>query len=240
MKNTARFTVAVVLLVGMTSFSSVPATAAVTTLKDCAFGTAQVFDVKYTISGGVLDISSATRPYGNVPDDQLAESDWQTGYYVKFLDSISNPGTLALERFDSSNVSQGLLDTTGSFAAYGDDFIFYLGGDYYGTLITTGYGYDYGASASLSITAENPTTAEMLAYTNCLETPLAAGEGRDPDRGGGGGGGGGSGRGGDGGGDTDRLASTGMSGYDVALTGFIAVVAMVVGASVVLRRRIRG
>ena len=240
MNKATRFAAAVVSLVCMVSFSSAPATAVVTTLKDCAFGTAQVFDVKYNFDGGTLNVSETTRPYGNVTDDQLAESDWQTGYYVKFVDSISNPGMLALERFDSGSVSQGLLDTTGSFAAYGDDFIFYLGGDYYGTLITTGYGYDYGASASLSITAENPTTAEMLAYTNCLETPLAAGEGRDPDRGGGGGGGGGNGRGGDGGSDTDRLASTGMSGYDVALTGSIAVVAVVVGASVVLRRRIRG
>jgi len=239
MKNTARFTVAVVSLFGLISFSSAPATAVVTTLKDCAFGTAQVFDVKYNFDGGTLNVSETTRPYGNVTDDQLAESDWQTGYYVKFVDSISNPGMLALERFDSSNVSQGLLDTSGSFAAYGDDFIFYLGGDYYGTLITTGYGYDYGASASLSITEENPTTAEMLAYTNCLETTLAAGESREGDGGGDAGGGGDSGGGGDGrdGGNTNRLASTGVSGVDPVSTGYIAVVAVVVGASVVLRRR---
>jgi hypothetical protein len=229
MNKATRFAAAVVSLVCMVSFSSAPATAVVTTLKDCAFGTAQVFDVKYNFDGGTLNVSETTRPYGNVPDDQLAESDWQTGYYVQFVDSVSNAGTLALERFDSSNVSQGLLDTSGSFAAYGDDFIFYLGGDYYGTLITTGYGYDYGASASLSITEENPTTAEMLAYTNCLETPLAAGERRDPASGGGGGGR-----------DADRLASTGVSGYDPALAGSIAVMVVIVGAGAVLRRRIRG
>jgi hypothetical protein len=225
MKNTARFTVAVVSLFGLISFSSAPATAVVTTLKDCAFGTAQVFDVKYNISDGMLNISSATRPYGNVPDDQLAESDWQTGYYVKFLDSISNPGTLALERFDSSNVSQGLLDTTGSFAAYGDDFIFYLGGDYYGTLIMTEYGYDPGFSARLSVKTEYPTTAEMLAFTNCLETPLAVGEGRNPDNDGD---------------DAEGLAPTGSSGYDPALTGWVAVICVAVGAGAILRRRIRG
>jgi hypothetical protein len=85
----------------------------------------------------------------------------------------------------------------------------------------------------------------MLAYTNCLETTLAEGESRDGDGGGDAGGGGDSGGGGGGGGsrdagDANRLASTGFSGYDPALTGFIGVMTLIVGAGVVLRRRIRG
>jgi hypothetical protein len=248
MKKITQLTAAFASLVFMIGVSSAPATAVVTTIKDCAFGTAQVFDVQWNISGSVatndavLNISDVTRPYGDVPGGQLAAADWQTGYYVQFVDSVSDPGTLALERFNSSNVSQGLLDTTGTFSAYGDDFIFYQGGGMFGTVITTGNGFEYGASASLPITAENPTTAEMLAYTNCLETTLAAGESRDGDGGGddGGGGGGGGGGGSRDAGDANRLASTGFSGYDPALTGFIGVMTLIVGAGAILRRRARG
>ena len=249
MTKSTLLSAAVASLALVFGIQSAPASAVVTTIKDCAFGTAQVFDVQWNISGSVatsdavLNISDVTRPYGDVPGGQLAAADWQTGYYVKFIDSVSDPGTLALERFNSSNVSQGLLDTTGTFSAYGDDFIFYQGGGMWGTVITTGNGFEYGASASLPITAENPTTAEMLAYTNCLETTLAAGESRegggDGGDGGDGGGGGGGGGGGDGrdGGNTNRLASTGVSGLDPVSTGVVAATVVVVGASVVLRRR---
>jgi hypothetical protein len=84
----------------------------------------------------------------------------------------------------------------------------------------------------------------MLAYTNCLETTLAEGESRDGDGGGDDGGGGGAGGGGGGGsrdaGDANRLASTGFSGYDPALAGFIGVMALIVGAGAIMRRRARG
>lgn len=176
----------VALLLGSAS----PASATVTSLTDCAFGPAQVFDVQWNISGGNLNISGITRPYGNVPGGQISSSDWQEGYYVKFVESTAVPGTLALERFNAANVSQGLLDTTGTFRAYGDDFIFYLGGGLWGTVITTGEGFEYGSSASLTVTAENPSDETMRAYTNCLASPLAAGETREEAGGGGGGGGG--------------------------------------------------
>lgn len=241
MTKSTLLSAAVASLALVFGIQSAPASAVVTTIKDCKFGTAQVFDVQWNITGGNLNISDITRPYGDVPGGQLAESDWQTGYYVQFVDSVSDPGTLALERFNASGVSQGLLDTTGTFQAYGDDFIFYLGGGFFGTVITTGNGFAYGDSATLSVTAENPTTAEMLAYTNCLETTLAEGESRDGDGGGDDGGGGGAGGGGGGGsrdaGDANRLASTGVSGLDPVSTGIVAVTVVVVGASVVLRRR---
>jgi hypothetical protein len=199
MKKTTRFTAVIAALSLAFGVSTLPASAVVTTVKDCAFGPAQVFDVQWYISGGNLNISGVTRPYGNV-GGQLSEANWQTGYYLKFIDSTATPGTLALERFNSSDVSQGLLSTTGTFRAYGDDFIFYLGGGFFGTVITTGDGYAYGSSASLPITAENPTTADILAYTNCIETPLAAGENREDVAGDGGSGGGGDNGGGDNGG----------------------------------------
>ena len=130
-KSTAihSFVVAVTLIFA----TAAPAQATVTNIKDCAFGPAQVFDVQYNFSGGNLNISGVDYPYGG--SGQLNSSNWSDGDYVKFVDSVSAPGTLALERFNSSDVSQGLLDATGTFRAYGDDFIFYLGGGFYGTVI---------------------------------------------------------------------------------------------------------
>jgi hypothetical protein len=182
------------------AFTSSSATASVTSLKDCAFGPAQVFDVQYYFSGGNLNISGITRPYGNV-NGQLSASDWTTGYYMKFVDSVSNPGTLALERFNAQGVSQGLVSTYGNFRAYGEDFVFFLGGGFYGTVITTGAGFEYGSSAVLAVTEENPSVETITAYTNCLTTPLAAGEDRDDVDGGGDNGGGDNGGGDNGGGD---------------------------------------
>jgi hypothetical protein len=188
------------------AFTSSSATASVTSLKDCAFGPAQVFDVQYNFSGGNLNISGITRPYGNV-NGQLSASDWTTGYYMKFVDSVSNPGTLALERFNAQGVSQGLVSTYGNFRAYGEDFVFFLGGGFYGTVITTGAGFEYGSSAVLAVTEENPSVETITAYTNCLTTPLAAGEDRDDVDGGGGDGGGDNG-GGDNGGGGETVAPT--------------------------------
>ena len=169
--------------------AAVPAQATVSNIKDCAFGPAQVFDVQYNFSGGNLNISGVDYPYGG--SGQLNSSNWSDGDYVKFVDSVSDPGTLALERFNSSDVSQGLLDATGTFRAIGDDFIFYLGGGFYGTVITTGAGFDYGDAATLAVTEENPSNATALAYTNCIATPISVGGDRDNPGGSGGGGGGG-------------------------------------------------
>jgi hypothetical protein len=174
-------------LVAALVFSPVAtASATVSSLTDCAFGPAQVFDVQWGISGGNLEISSTTRPYGNVPNGQLSSSDWQDGYFVKFVESTSDPGTLAMERFNAAGVSQGFLNTTGTFHAYGEDFIFYLGGGSWGTVITTGEGFAYGASASLPVIEESPSIEVMRGYTNCSASPLGVGEIRDETNGGGG------------------------------------------------------
>jgi hypothetical protein len=157
---------------------TLPAQATVTSALDCKFGPAQVFDVQWYIESGVLHISGVTRPYGTEVNGggQLAAQDWVDGYYVKFVESTSNPGTLGLERFDSTDTSLGLLDNTGVFTALGDDFIFYNGGGSWGTVITTGEGYAYGSSADLTITNDAPTADDVRNYTNCDTTVLAAGQ----------------------------------------------------------------
>lgn len=173
---------ALALVVPMTLGVTAPASATVTSALDCKFGTAQVFDVQWHITDGILYISGVTRPYGTEvggSGGQLASSDWVDGYYVKFVESTATPGTLALERFNASGTSLGLLDNTGTFQALGDDFIFYLGGGSWGTVITTGAGFAYGSSAQLTVSNSSPTADDVRAYTNCLDSTLAAGETRD-------------------------------------------------------------
>ena len=54
--------------------------------------------------------------------------------------------------------------------------IFYNGNGMWGTLITTGQGYNYGQSGSWSVTADNPTNAQLQAYVPPSTEPLAAGQ----------------------------------------------------------------
>ena len=72
MTKSTLLSAAVASLALVFGIQSAPASAVVTTIKDCKFGTAQVFDVQWNITGGNLNISDITRPYGDVPGGQLA------------------------------------------------------------------------------------------------------------------------------------------------------------------------
>jgi hypothetical protein len=86
--------------------------------------------------------------------------------------------SLSFTQYSSTDVLKKTLHTWGDFRAIGEDFIFYTGSGFYGTVITTGRGFNYGESASLAITTENPDLAVVLAYSTCSSTPLAAGQTR--------------------------------------------------------------
>lgn len=171
------------------------ASGAVTGLADCRFSSAQVFDVQWNISGGMLNISGVTRPYAsNEPrSGQLTAGDIAATDTFAFY---RNGAEVGFRQLDADSATKNTLHLQGTFRAIGEDFIFYLGDGFWGTVITTGAGFAYGSSASLAVDKENPTIDEVLTYTSCLATPLAAGETRD-------GGGGGDDGGGDGGGGDD-------------------------------------
>jgi len=104
---------------------------------------------------------------------------------------FGDPGTLALERFDSSNVSQGLFDTTRELRRVWRRLHHFLPRRRrYGTLITTGLRVLTTALlASLSVyCGRKPLDrGHACATRTAFERRYAAGERRDGDGGGGGG-----------------------------------------------------
>jgi hypothetical protein len=165
------------------------ASGAVTGLTDCRFSSAQVFDVQWSISGGMLNISGITRPYasneprsGQLLESEIAGTD-TFAFYV-------NGDDVGFRQFDADGAVKNTLHLRGNFQAVGEDFLFYLGDGFWGTVITTGAGFAYGSSASLEVDAEDVTLEQALAYSTCSATPLAVGQTRDSVLDGGGGGGG--------------------------------------------------
>jgi hypothetical protein len=163
-----------------------PAQASTTDLLSCRFSPAQVFDVQYYFSPSrdTLYISDITRPWAST--GPLSEADLDDDDYFKFANSTredavpsSDDPSLAFVQYSSAHAEKRTMHTYGDFEAFGEDFIFYLGSDRNGTVITTGEGFDYGASASLAVSNGNPTLEQVLAYTSCSATPLAAGFRRD-------------------------------------------------------------
>ena len=142
-------------------------------ITDCKFGKAQIFDVQWNIAGGNLNISGITSPYRSNPSGQQIPSN--TILDNDFFQFYENGANLGLKWYKDGGITEDIIHTSGTFRAYGDNFIFYLGGGGYGTVITTGSGFAYGSSTSLPITTENPSIATMLAYTSCGTTTLAAG-----------------------------------------------------------------
>ncbi|MDA7814614.1 hypothetical protein N8964_00090 [Pontimonas sp.] len=153
------------------------AEAATGDIKSCKFSSAQVFDVQWNITGGVLNVSSLTRPYTS--SGQLAVGDLAAGDYFQFADATAPGGaaSLSFSQFDLNGNLKRLVHSYSTFRAIGTDFIFYSGDGSWGTLITTGTGYNYGDSASLTVTTESPPLSpDVLTYATCGSTPLAAGE----------------------------------------------------------------
>lgn len=170
----ARMVVALSVALGLTSLAVASPASATTTLTSCQFSAAQVFDVQWYIDGGSLYVSGLTRPYSSVepyPGGPLAESDIDAGDYFMFYEDAGNVG---FRMFRSDDTLKHTLHTTGSFAAYGEDFLFYNGDGSWGTVITTSDAFAYGDSAVLAVTVGGDTSpSAMLGYSDCSATPLA-------------------------------------------------------------------
>jgi hypothetical protein len=158
--------------------------AAITDLK---LSTAQIFDVQWYISGGRLYASGFNYIYSSVnyATQTTSAARWtaaQTadaganGRYIGFFNSTTNPGTYGMAVFNSDGTTYKIINNTGSFRALADGAIFYNGNGMWGTLITTGQGYTNGQSGNWAVTQDNPTNAQLQAYTPPSSTPLAAGQ----------------------------------------------------------------
>ena len=156
-------------------------------ITDLKLSTAQIFDVQWYISGGTLNASGFSYIYASVnyATQTNSAARWtaaQTadaganGRYIGFFNSTTNPGTYGMAVFNSDGSTYKIINNTGSFRALANGAIFYNGNGMWGTLITTGQGYNYGQSGSWSVTQDNPTNTQLQAYVPPSSTPLAAGQ----------------------------------------------------------------
>jgi len=162
--------------------------AAITDLK---LSTAQIFDVQWYISGGTLYASGFNYIYASVnySTQTTSAARWtaaqtsdanSNGRYIGFFNSTTNPGTYGMAVFNSDGSTYKIINNTGSFAALANGAIFYNGNGMWGTLITTGQGYNLGQSGNWAVTQSNPTNSQLQAYTPPSSTPLAAGQTAQP------------------------------------------------------------
>jgi hypothetical protein len=154
---------------------------------DLKVSTAQIFDVQWYISGNTLYASGFNYIFASVnyATQTTSAARWtasQTtdaganGRYIGFFNSTTNPGTYGMAVFNSDGTRYKTINNTGSFRALANGAIFYNGNGMWGTLITTGQGYNYGQSGSWAVTQNNPTNAQLQAYVPPSSTPLAAGQ----------------------------------------------------------------
>jgi hypothetical protein len=166
-------------------------------ITDLKLSTAQIFDVQWYVSGGTLYASGFSYIYASVnyATQTASAARWtaaqtadagSNGRYIGFFNSTTNPGTYGMAVFNSDGTKYKIINNTGSFRALANGAIFYNGNGMWGTLITTGQGYNNGDSGSWPVTQEYPSNAHLQAYTPPSSTPLAAGQTASSTGGGGG------------------------------------------------------
>jgi hypothetical protein len=159
--------VAVTLAVFLSSI--LPAKADIT---DGHFSTNQIFDVQYYWSGTTLNASNFIAPY----DMNFQHPTVGSGQYFAFFNSTTNPGTYGLGLYNSDGTLAQVVHDTGTLQAIGPDALFYIGSGFFGTVITTSAGYNYGDSASFTSMDTSVSGTDASSYTWASTTPLAAGQ----------------------------------------------------------------
>lgn len=162
-KKVMAFMAAMVMAMGMVSNTN----AAVT---DGAFSINQIFDVQYNWSGNTLNASNFIAPY----DSSFQTVTATTGQYFKFIDNGN--GTHGLGLYNADNTLNRVIHSTGQITALGSGAIFYLGSGFFGNVISTAAGYNYGASASFANMDTSVSASDLTGYTWASTTPLAAGQ----------------------------------------------------------------
>ena len=147
--------------------AAVSSKAAVT---DGAFGVNQIFDVQYYWSGTTLNASNFIAPY----DSNFQTVTTTTGQYFKFIDN--GGGDYGLGLYNADNTLNRVIHSSGTITALGSGAIFYLGSGFFGNVISTGAGYNYGQSASFSNMDTSVSSTDLTSYSWASTTPLTAGQ----------------------------------------------------------------
>lgn len=145
-------------------------------ITDGKFGINQIFDVQYWWNGTTLNASNFIAPY----DKNFNTVTVTSGQYFQFFASTTNPGTYGLKLMNSNGTFNRVVHDTGDITALGNGAIFYIGSGFFGNVITTATGYNYGASATFTNMDTSVTSSDLNNYTFASSTPLAAGQTAQP------------------------------------------------------------
>lgn len=137
---------------------------------DGSFGVNQIFDVQYYWSGNDLHASNFIAPY----DSNFQHFTVSSGQYFKFVDKGN--GSYGLNLYNSDGSVAKVVHSTGTISALGNGAIFYLGSGFFGNVISTSMGYNYGDSAVFTSMDKSVDSNDLASYTWASTTPLAAGQ----------------------------------------------------------------
>jgi len=150
-------------------FSHLSVSAGIT---DGKFGINQIFDVQYYWSGTTLNASNFIAPYNKNFQTVTVTS----GQYFQFFPSTTNPGKYGLKLMNSNGTQHSIVHDHGDITALGNGAIFYIGSGFFGNVITTAAGYNYGANAQFTNMDTSVTSSDLNNYTYASTTPLTAGQ----------------------------------------------------------------
>jgi hypothetical protein len=158
----------VVLLLSVVFLSKM----SVAAITDGKFSINQIFDVQYYWSGNTLYASNFIAPY----DKNFQTVTVTAGQYFQFFASTTQPGKYGLKLMNSDGTQARIIHDHGDITALSSGAIFYIGSGFFGNVISTAQGYNYGASATFTDMDRDVTSADLNNYTWASTTPLAAGE----------------------------------------------------------------
>ena len=145
-------------------------------ITDGKFSVNQIFDVQYSWSGTTLYASNFIAPYNK----NFQTVTTTAGQYFQFFNSTTNPGKHGLKLMNSNGTQHSIVHDHGDITALGNGAIFYIGSGFFGNVITTAQGYNYGASATFTNMDTSVTSSDLNNYTYASTTPLAAGQTAQP------------------------------------------------------------
>jgi hypothetical protein len=145
-------------------------------ITDGKFGINQIFDVQYSWNGSTLNASNFIAPYNK----NFQTVTTTAGQYFQFFASTTNPGKYGLKLMNSNGTQHSIVHDHGDITALGSGAIFYIGSGFFGNVITTQQGYNYGASAQFTNMDTDVTSSDLNNYTYASSTPLAAGQTAQP------------------------------------------------------------
>ena len=158
-------------------------------ITDQPFGANQVFDVQYSWSNSTtgavdygcysdasacdtLTVSGLATPFSSVTNNQPVLT---AGQYYQFFDSTTVAGTYGLAVYNADGTQAFVMHETGTFHKATTAGMFYVGGGFYGTVLSPSAGYAAGSSAVLAVGTGTPSASDLSAYTASSTTVLAAG-----------------------------------------------------------------